>query len=95
MQSRQCLLRNIPDKKTGLLCQKECTNLECIENCSKEATIFGTQKESLIVKKRQGFYSALYPKKNKKPCNYSSLIENLSSHPQNSSVRQIFYITDI
>lgn len=95
MQSRQCLLRNIPDKKTGLLCQKECTNHECIENCSKESTIFGTQKESLIVKKRQGFYSALYPKKNEKPCNYSSLIENLSSHPQNSSVRQIFYITDI
>ena len=94
MQSRQCLLRNIPNKITGEICNKYSTDLDCIKNCSKEETLFGCQKESLIAKKRQGFYSALFPNSKKKPCNYSSLIENLSSHPQGSSIRQIFYIPE-
>ena len=86
--------KNIPDKKTGLLCQNECTNLECIENCSKESTIFGTQKESLIAKKRKGFYSALYPNCQKKPDNYQFLVENLPPKLEKPGFRQIFYILE-
>ncbi len=95
MQSRQCLLRNIPDSKTGLPCSKPETDSSCIENCSRTETIFGSQKEKIIAKKRKGFYSALFPLPQElvKP-NYQSLIERFSE-PQKKDlpiIRQIFYI---
>jgi hypothetical protein len=95
MQSRQCLLRNIPNK-TGAICQKTATDLECIRNCSKSATIFGSQKEGLVVKKRKGFYSAIYPynKKTFTP-DFPKILENLPSSLENAKVRQVFYISEI
>ena len=95
MQSRQCLLRNIPNK-TGAICQKTATDLECIGNCSKSATVFGSQKEGLVVKKRKGFYSAIYPynKKTFTP-DFPKILENLPSSLENAKVRQVFYISEI
>ena len=93
MQSRQCLLRNIPDK-TGSLCEKAATDFECIKNCSKSKTIFGTQKEVVVAKKRKGFYSALYPfSQNKAKPDFRFIVENLPNTLDKNPVRQIFYIS--
>ena len=93
MQSRQCLLRNIPDK-TGAICEKAATDFECIKNCSKSKTIFGTQKEVVVAKKRKGFYSALYPfSQNKAKPDFRCIVENLPNTLDKNPVRQIFYIS--
>ena len=93
MQSRQCLLRNIPDK-TGTICKKIATDSECITNCSKTKTIFGTQKEVLVAKKRKGFYSALYPfNQNIQKTDFRFIVENLPNISEKNLLRQIFYIS--
>ena len=94
MQSRQCLLRNIPDSKTGLPCSKPETDFSCIENCSRTETIYGSQKERILAKKRKGFYSTLFPLSKDKPVsNYKKLVENLPKSLENTTIRQIFYIS--
>lgn len=59
MQSRQCLVKNIPDEQ-GNLCEKRITDRFCVENCNRKVHFEGSKKESLQGIKRPGFYSGIY-----------------------------------
>ncbi len=54
MQSRQCLVKKASN------CTKSTCDAACLANCNKSAALLGVQGEELVVKKRPGFYSALY-----------------------------------
>lgn len=59
MESRQCLVKNIPDEQ-GNLCEKTITDRFCIENCNRKVHFEGSKKEALQGIKRPGFYSGIY-----------------------------------
>jgi putative protease len=61
MQSRQCLVKNIPDAK-GKLCSKKDCDRDCILHCNRHVEFVDLQKNNLLGIKRPGFYSALYKK---------------------------------
>lgn len=92
MQSRQCLLRNIPNAQ-GVICSKEKTDDVCIKNCSRTEKIIGMQKEAVTAKKRPGFYSALYPCVQAREINYKKIIETMPEELEASqNIMQIFYV---
>lgn len=94
MQSRQCLLRNIPNYKTGQPCIKESTDFQCIKNCRRTETLIGSQKEKILVKKRPGFYSSIFPYTTNQKVDFNKLIENLPKKIETNQIRQVFYISD-
>ena len=61
MQSRQCLVKNIPDVN-GKLCSKKNCDRDCILHCNRHVEFVDLQKNNLRGIKRPGFYSALYKK---------------------------------
>ncbi|OJF75607.1 MAG: hypothetical protein BKP49_11230 [Treponema sp. CETP13] len=61
MQSKQCLVKNIPDEN-GKLCLKKDCDRDCLLKCNRRVSFKDLQNNHLIGVNRPGFYSALYKK---------------------------------
>lgn len=94
MQSRQCLLCNIPSavhKTKTLLCTKEAADRTCLQNCDKTINLVGMQAENVIAVKKPGFYSRLY-KLNEMDLSKVAACKTEHNFPSEQITRKIVYV---